>query len=50
MTVLSKGFKVKEIPVIMNEREGGVSSISMMNGIYYMIKVSIAILIAKLNK
>ena len=50
VTVLSKGFKVKEIPVIMNEREGGVSSISMMNGIYYMIKVSIAILIAKLNK
>lgn len=50
VTVLSKGFKVKEIPVIMNEREGGVSSISMVNGLYYMIKVSIAIFIAKLNK
>ncbi len=50
VTVLSKGFKVKEIPVIMNEREGGVSSISMINGLYYMIKVSIAIFIAKLNK
>ncbi|MBQ8951497.1 MAG: glycosyltransferase family 2 protein [Eubacterium sp.] len=50
VTVLSKGFKVKEIPVIMNEREGGVSSISMINGFYYMIKVSIAIFIAKLNK
>ena len=50
VAILAKGFKVKEIPAIMNEREGGVSSISMMNGIYYMIKVSIAILIAKLNK
>ena len=50
VAILAKGFKVKEIPAIMNEREGGVSSISMLNGIYYMIKVSIAILIAKLNK
>ena len=50
VTVLAKGYKVEEIPVIMNEREGGVSSISMMSGIYYMIKVSIAILIARLSK
>ena len=50
VTVLAKGYKVEEIPVIMNEREGGVSSISMFNGIYYMIKVSIAILIARLSK
>ena len=50
VTVLSKGYKVEEIPVIMNEREGGVSSISMLNGVYYMIKVSIAILIARLSK
>ena len=49
VVILSKGYKVTEVPVIMNEREGGVSSISIFNGAYYMIKVSIAILIAKLN-
>ncbi len=48
--VLSKGYKVQEIPVIMNEREGGVSSISLLNGIYYMIKVSLAILFARIHK
>ena len=39
-----------EVPVVMNEREEGTSSISMINGVYYMIKVSVAIVIAKLNK
>lgn len=50
VTIISKGYKVEEIPVVMNEREEGVSSISMINGVYYMIKVSIAILIARFNK
>jgi glycosyltransferase involved in cell wall biosynthesis len=40
-----KGFRIKEIPVIMNEREGGESSISSFKSIYYMIKVSLAVLI-----
>lgn len=40
-----KGYKLKEVPVIMNEREGGISSISSFKSIYYMIKVSLAILI-----
>ena len=48
--ILSKGYKVCEVPVVMNEREEGTSSISMINGVYYMIKVSVAIVIAKLNK
>ena len=50
VTIISKGYKVEELPVVMNEREEGVSSISMINGVYYMIKVSIAILIARFNK
>jgi glycosyltransferase involved in cell wall biosynthesis len=35
---------IKEIPVQMNERLGGESSISPLKSIYYMIKVSIAII------
>lgn len=44
-----KKFKITEIPVIMNERKGGKSSITPFKSIYYMIKVTIAILIASLS-
>ena len=44
--ILKKGMKVQEIPVIMRERQGGKSSINMKRSVYYMIKVSIAILLA----
>lgn len=47
--VLTNGYQVKEIPVIMNERQGGESSISLKKSIYYMIKVSLAILFVKLK-
>lgn len=50
VTILSEKFKVTEMPVLMNEREEGVSSISMGKSIYYMIKVSFAILIARMKK
>lgn len=45
VSILRQGMNVQEIPVIMNEREGGVSSISMKKSVYYMIKVTMAILI-----
>ena len=48
VTLLRKGKKVKELPVLMRERKEGVSSISPVNAVYYMIKVSVAILIAAL--
>ena len=38
------GAKICEVPVQMRERQGGVSSISFLRSIYYMIKVSLAIL------
>lgn len=44
--ILKKGFRVEEVPVIMNERESGVSSISPGKSIYYMIKVTIAVLMS----
>ncbi|EHI69841.1 glycosyltransferase family 2 protein [Streptococcus ictaluri] len=47
--VLISGYKVKEVPVIMNERQGGVSSISLTKSVYYMIKVTLAILFVKLR-
>lgn len=50
VTILSMGKRVEELPVIMNEREEGTSSISLSKSVYYMIKVSIAIAFAKVRK
>ncbi len=49
VTILTDKYVAKEIPVLMNERTEGVSSISPKKSIYYMIKVTIAILIASLG-
>lgn len=38
------GLKIKEVPVIMMERQGGTSSISSFKSMYYMIKVTLGIL------
>ena len=46
VTILKMGRRVREIPVQMRAREGGVSSISSMKAVYYMVKVSNAVLIA----
>ncbi|MGI6010598.1 MAG: glycosyltransferase family 2 protein [Ruminococcus sp.] len=48
--VLKRGWRVKEIPVIMRERKGGVSSISGKKSVYYMIKVTLAILMECIRK
>ena len=45
VAVLKRKKKVIEVPVQMKERQGGVSSIRLWNSVYYMIKVSIAILV-----
>ncbi|NCB92996.1 MAG: glycosyltransferase family 2 protein [Clostridia bacterium] len=50
VAILRRGKKVREIPVIMKERSGGVSSISPQKSVYYMIKVSLAILIERIRK
>ncbi len=39
------GAKIMEVPVVMHKRENGVSSISAIKSMYYMIKVSIAIVL-----
>ena len=52
VTLLKNDMKVLEVPVRMKERQGGESSIKMTNSVYYMIKVSLAILVenSKRNK
>lgn len=39
------GFKLKEVAVAMQERQGGVSSINLRRSVYYMVKVVLAILV-----
>ncbi len=43
------GFRVKDVAVEMREREGGVSSINALRSVYYMIKVSLALIILRLG-
>jgi len=43
------GFIVGEVPVKMEERQGGVSSINSVIGAYYMIKVSLSLLVYRLS-
>ena len=50
VAILNKGKKVVEYPVIMRERKEGVSSISPLKSVYYMVKVTLAILIEMLRK
>ncbi|SCH26101.1 undecaprenyl phosphate 4-deoxy-4-formamido-L-arabinose transferase [uncultured Dorea sp.] len=50
VAILRRNMKVIEIPVVMKEREGGVSSISLKKSVYYMIKVTLAILIERIRK
>ena len=43
------GFIVGEVPVKMEERQGGVSSINSIIGAYYMVKVSLSLLVYRLS-
>lgn len=43
--IIKRGYKVKEVPVSMNERENGSSSIKAWKNIYYMLNVIISIII-----
>jgi hypothetical protein len=45
-----KGFKVAEVAVEMNYREHGISSITPIRGVYFMIKVLLAMLIDLFRK
>ena len=50
ISVIRNGYKIEEVPVVMNERQGGTSSISGFKSIYYMCKVELALLIQAIRK
>lgn len=50
VALIRRGLKVEEVPVIMRAREEGVSSISLKKSVYYMFKVTLAILIERSRK
>lgn len=50
VSAIKNGLRVKEISVIMHERQGGSSSIKAFSSIYYMLKVSLAIAIIGFTK
>ena len=47
--VLRMGKKVTEMPVVMKKREEGTSSIGGVKSVYYMIKVTLAVLMERLR-
>lgn len=50
VNLIRKGFKIKEIPVEMHEREFGESSIKPLKSIYYMFSVLVSIFITSITK
>lgn len=43
-------FSILEVPVIMRERQGGKSSITNFSQLYYMLKVTLAMIFSKIRK
>ncbi len=50
MAILRMKKKVTEIPVVMRQREEGISSIGGAGSVYYMIKVTLAVLMERLRR
>jgi len=49
MSCILNGYRVQEVPVIMVERQGGVSSIRSLKSAYYMIKVCLALVVDRIS-
>ena len=47
--VIRQGRKIVEVPVVMRERSSGMSSIRLASSVYYMIKVTIAIILERMR-
>lgn len=47
---IGSSLRVSEVPVIMHERREGTSSIGIIASAYYMIKVSLAIILTRVSK
>lgn len=46
---LASGYKVGEVAVVMEERQGGVSSIRSLKSAYYMVKVCLALVVGRIS-
>lgn len=49
LSMALKGFKIKEIPMKMHQREFGNSFVTPITAIWYMVKVTLALIIQKLK-
>lgn len=49
ITAVLAGYRVGEAPVQMRERMGGASSINALKSIYYMVKVSISLVVFRIT-
>ena len=50
VSALKNGYRIAEVPAVMHERTGGISSIRALGSVYYMIKVTLAILLGAERK
>ncbi len=48
ISAVLNGFSIKEVAVVMEERKAGKSSISPFKSVYYMLKVSISLMVYRL--
>ncbi len=48
ISAVTSGYTVCEVPVVMEERKGGTSSISALTGVYFMIKVGISLIVYRI--
>ncbi len=48
ISAVISGYSVGEVPVVMQERQGGVSSIHALQGAYYMLKVSLSLIVYRI--
>lgn len=49
VVALMHGGSIDEIPVVMRERESGTSSINFRKSVYYMIKVTLAVIVCRIG-
>lgn len=48
--LLKKNYKIKEVPVSMKERAGGISSIRSWRSVYFMINVVLSVLVVGMRR
>ncbi len=49
LSALMNGYRIKEAPVLMKERGGGITSINALKSPYYMVKVLLSLVVGRLK-